>query len=148
MPRGTHGKDFAARDLPPAGAPFRAAPSRAKSRWPTGGGSNDSNGQALTNPQSLVISNFNFSPSSPIQATSRARGLRLCRMVRAGESRQSFPLPGEPSLGPCLSLPDGAERSLAGRINGPLCVNRFRYGPTPRPRPAFALGSHLRGFSF
>lgn len=89
-----------------------------------------------------------LSLSQGIKATSKARGLRLCRMVRVGESRQSFPLPGEPSLGPCLSLPDGAERSLAGHISGPLCAYRFRYGPTPHPRPAFALGSRYRGISF
>ena len=78
----------------------------------------------------------------------RGSGASPCRMVRVGESRHSCPLPGGPSEGLCLSLPDGAERSLAGRINGPLCVYRFRYGPTPHPRPAFALGSRFRGFSF
>ena len=49
-----------------------------------------------------------------------------------------------------------AQRSAVSRSVGhiraptssPLWVYRFRYGPTPRPRPAFALGSHLRGFSF
>ena len=56
-------------------------------------------GYALTNPQSLVIFKFNFLFSFWVQATSKARGLRLCRMVRVGEIRQSFPLPGEPSLG-------------------------------------------------
>ena len=78
----------------------------------------------------------------------RGSGASPCRMVRVGESRHSCPLPGGPSEGLCLSLPDGAERSLAGRINGPLCVYRFRYGPTPHPRPAFALGSRFRGISF
>lgn len=58
----------------------------------------------LTNPQSLVISKFNFLFSFEIQATSKARGLRLYRMVRVGLIRQSFPLPGKPSLEPCLSF--------------------------------------------
>ena len=104
--------------------------------------------KALTNPQSLAMEFFFFLISQGIQATSEARRLRLCRMVRVGESRHSFPLPDEPSEGLCLSFA-GRSRAEPRRTHKRAAMRlQVQVWTYPHPRPAFALGSRFRGFSF
>ena len=64
-------------------------------------------------------------------------------MVRVGESRQSFPLPGKPSLEPCLRLPDGAERSLTGTHKQPAMGSQVQVWAYPPPPSCFRLGGSL-----
>ena len=81
----------------PNGAPLPRRhylpPKSSRNRGPTGGGSDDSQGLRPHKSSELGYLKFQFLILFPNTGDFKGSGASPCRMVRVGESRQSFPLP-------------------------------------------------------